>query len=90
MWIVEGDTCDLDSLLKAFEGINVVYHLAGYISLRLGLASRNMVDRLRPVPSQVKDRQACRPINQSLYPQISFCLELRPWDLGPLPILESL
>jgi dihydroflavonol-4-reductase len=33
--IVEGDTCDLDSLLKAFEGVDVVYHLAGYISLRM-------------------------------------------------------
>jgi dihydroflavonol-4-reductase len=33
--IVEGDTCDLDSLLKAFEGADVVYNLAGYISLRM-------------------------------------------------------
>ena len=33
--IVKGDTCDLDSLLKAFEGVDVVYHLAGYISLRM-------------------------------------------------------
>jgi dihydroflavonol-4-reductase len=33
--IKEGDLCDLDSLLKAFEGVEVVYHLAGYISLRM-------------------------------------------------------
>jgi dihydroflavonol-4-reductase len=33
--IVKGNTCDLDSLLKAFEGVDVVYHLAGHISLRM-------------------------------------------------------
>ncbi len=33
--IVKGNTCDLDSLLKAFKGVDVVYHLAGYISLRM-------------------------------------------------------
>ena len=33
--IVEGDTCDLDSLLKALEEVDVVYHLAGYISLQM-------------------------------------------------------
>ena len=32
---VEGDTGNLDSLLKALEGVEVVYHLAGYISLRM-------------------------------------------------------
>jgi dihydroflavonol-4-reductase len=33
--IVEGNTCDLYSLLKAFKGVDVVYHLAGYISLKM-------------------------------------------------------
>jgi dihydroflavonol-4-reductase len=33
--IVKGNTCDLDSLLEAFEGVDVVYHLAGHISLRM-------------------------------------------------------
>lgn len=31
--IVEGDVRDLDSLRRAFAGADVVYHLAGYISL---------------------------------------------------------
>ncbi len=31
--IVKGDVCDLDSLCRAFEGAEVVYHLATYISL---------------------------------------------------------
>lgn len=32
--IVEGDICDLDSLLPAFEGIDTVYHLAGRVSIK--------------------------------------------------------
>jgi dihydroflavonol-4-reductase len=31
--VVTGDICDLDSLLKAFEGAEVVYHLAARISI---------------------------------------------------------
>jgi len=31
--IVEGDIVDLDSLIRAFEGADVVYHLAGVISI---------------------------------------------------------
>jgi dihydroflavonol-4-reductase len=31
--VVKGDICDLDSLLKAFEGAEVVYHLAARISI---------------------------------------------------------
>jgi dihydroflavonol-4-reductase len=31
--VVKGDICDLDSLLKAFEGAEVVYHLAACISI---------------------------------------------------------
>jgi len=34
--IVKGDVCDLDSLYRAFDGADVVYHLAGRISLSLG------------------------------------------------------
>lgn len=30
---VEGDIVDLDSLIRAFEGADVVYHLAGVISI---------------------------------------------------------
>jgi dihydroflavonol-4-reductase len=33
--IVEGDICDINSLLKAFTGIDRVYNLAGHISLRM-------------------------------------------------------
>lgn len=31
--LVHGDVLDLDSLVRAFDGAEVVYHLAGYISL---------------------------------------------------------
>jgi dihydroflavonol-4-reductase len=31
--VVKGDICDLDSLLKAFEGAEVVYHLAARIAI---------------------------------------------------------
>jgi dihydroflavonol-4-reductase len=31
--VVKGDICDLDSLLKAFEGAEVVYHLAACIAI---------------------------------------------------------
>jgi dihydroflavonol-4-reductase len=31
--VVKGDICDLDSLLKAFDGAEVVYHLAARISI---------------------------------------------------------
>ncbi len=31
--IVEGDVCDLASLCSAFDGAEVVYHLAAHISL---------------------------------------------------------
>jgi len=30
---ITGDVLDLDSLVRAFDGVEVVYHLAGYISL---------------------------------------------------------
>jgi dihydroflavonol-4-reductase len=38
--IVDGDTCNPDSLLRAFNGIEVVYNLAGYISLRMNETDR--------------------------------------------------
>ncbi len=31
--VIEGDICDLESLLDAFEGAEVVYHLAAHISI---------------------------------------------------------
>jgi len=33
---VYGDVTDLDALLKAFEGVDVVYHLAGMIEIKAG------------------------------------------------------
>ena len=38
--IVEGDICDLNSLYKAFDGAEVVYHLAAHISLLMNDWSR--------------------------------------------------
>ena len=32
---VQGDLCDLDSLCRAFDGVDVVYHLAASISLSM-------------------------------------------------------
>ncbi len=37
---VHADVCDLDSLCKAFQGVDVVYHLAASISLSMGDWSR--------------------------------------------------
>jgi dihydroflavonol-4-reductase len=31
--VVEGDVCSLESLIKAFKGAEVVYHLAAHISI---------------------------------------------------------
>ncbi len=33
---IAGDVCDLASLLRAFEGAEVVYHVAAHISLSMG------------------------------------------------------
>jgi dihydroflavonol-4-reductase len=33
---IHGDVCDLDSLTRAFKGVDVVYHLAAAISLSMG------------------------------------------------------
>jgi dihydroflavonol-4-reductase len=50
----EGDICDIDSLYRAFEGVDVVYHLAAFISLSMNdwprvkqvnvTGTRNVVD----------------------------------------------
>ncbi len=55
--IVRGDMCDVDSLCRAFEGADVVYHLAACISLSMGdwhrlekinvLGTRNVVEACR-------------------------------------------
>ena len=52
--IVQGDVCDLDSLCAAFEGAEVVYHLAANISIMMSdwprleqvnvIGTRNVVD----------------------------------------------
>ena len=34
--ISKGDVCDVDSLYKSFQGVEVVYHLAAWISLSTG------------------------------------------------------
>jgi len=34
--MVEGDVCQIDSLIQAFDGSDVVYHLAGIISILPG------------------------------------------------------
>jgi nucleoside-diphosphate-sugar epimerase len=31
--VIEGNICDLESLVDAFEGAEVVYHLAAHISI---------------------------------------------------------
>ena len=42
--IIQGDICDINSLYKAFEGADVVYHLAALISL--SLADWPLVERI--------------------------------------------
>ncbi|MCX6005033.1 MAG: NAD-dependent epimerase/dehydratase family protein [Chloroflexi bacterium] len=38
--VVDANVCDLDSLCRAFEGAEIVYHLAAHISLSMGDWSR--------------------------------------------------
>ena len=55
--IVQGDVCDLASLRRAFDGAEVVYHTAGYISLSMRnwsllesinvIGTRNVVEACR-------------------------------------------
>ena len=48
--IVEGDVCDINSLIQAFKGSDIVYHLAGIISILPG--RDKLLDRVNVAGTQ--------------------------------------
>ena len=54
---IAGDILDFDSLLRAFEGVQQVYHLAAYISIRSG--DNEKLERVN-VEGTAKVLKACR------------------------------
>lgn len=77
--IVKGNTCDFDSLLKAFEGVDVVYHLAGHISLRMDEREKCQLVNVAGTKNVV---EAClrNGVNRLIHFSSIHALEQKPLD----------
>ena len=81
---VKGDVCDLDCLCKAFDGADVVYHLAAYISLSMDewsvcerinvIGTRNVVEAcLRTGVRRLVHCSSVHSFDQKPFSQFSRC-----------------